>query len=128
MQPGVLRVRSDGKRMYAEDFKAELVRQCLLPGTSVAATAMAHRINANLLRRWIGLQVTRSFASPSPVALLPVTVRAQFAASPEPATLTRSSAMTELIEIDFHGARVRLHGPVDAQRLGVVLDALAQRT
>ena len=49
MQQGVLRVRSDGKRMYAEDFKAELVRQCLLPGTSVAATAMAHRINANLL-------------------------------------------------------------------------------
>lgn len=128
MQPGVLRVRSDGKRMYAEDFKAELVRQCLLPGTSVAATAMAHRINANLLRRWIGLQVTRSVASPSPVALLPVTVRAQFAASPEPGAPTRSSAMMELIEIDFHGARVRLHGCVDAQRLGVVLDVLAQRT
>lgn len=24
--PGVLRVRSDGKRIYAEDFKADLVR------------------------------------------------------------------------------------------------------
>ncbi len=41
LQPGVLRVRSDGKRVYAADFKAELVRQCLIPGTSVAATAMA---------------------------------------------------------------------------------------
>jgi transposase-like protein len=60
MQPGVLRVRSDGQRMYAEDFKAELVRQCLLPGTSVAATAMAHNINANLLRRWIGLRIVNA--------------------------------------------------------------------
>jgi transposase-like protein len=66
LQPGVLRVRSDGKRVYAEDFKAELVRQCLKPGTSVAATAMAHRINANLLRRWIGLQGARSACSQSP--------------------------------------------------------------
>ena len=56
LKPGVLRVRSDGKRIYAEDFKADLVRQCLVPGTSVAATAMTHGINANLLRRWIVLQ------------------------------------------------------------------------
>lgn len=104
------------------------MRQCLLPGTSVAATAMAHRINANLLRRWIGLQVTRSVALPLPVALLPVIVKAQFAASPEPAAPTHSSAMTELIEMDFHGARVRLHGTVDAKRLGVMLETLPQRT
>ena len=50
---GVLRVRSNGKRLYADEFKAELVRQCLVPGTSVAATGPAHGINANLLRRWI---------------------------------------------------------------------------
>ena len=56
LQPGVLRVRSDGKRIYAEELKSELVRQCRVAGTSVAATAMAHKINANLLRRWIGLQ------------------------------------------------------------------------
>ena len=128
LQQGVLRVRSDGKRIYAEDFKAELVRQCLVPGTSVAATAMAHQINANLLRRWIVLQGARSAASQAPAVLLPVTVKAQFTASPEDTAPTRASATMELIEIDFHGARVRLHGPVDVQRLGVVLDALAQRT
>ncbi|WP_409054535.1 transposase [Variovorax sp. GrIS 2.14] len=63
LQPGVPRLRSDGKRIYAEDCKTELVRQCLIPGTSVAATAMAHRINANLLRRWIGLKGPRSACS-----------------------------------------------------------------
>ena len=82
LQPGVLRVRNDGKRIYAEGFKAELVRQCLIAGTSVAATAMDHRINANLLRRWIGLQGARSACAQSPVTLLPVSVRAQFTAPP----------------------------------------------
>ena len=51
LQPGVLRVRSDGKRIYAEAFKAELVRQCLIAGTAAPETAMTRRINANLLRR-----------------------------------------------------------------------------
>lgn len=31
LQPGVLRVRSDSKRVYAEEFKVDLVRQCLVP-------------------------------------------------------------------------------------------------
>ena len=128
LQPGVLRVRSDGKRIYAEAFKTELVRQCLVPGTSVAATAMAHGINANLLRRWIVLQSARGGTSVSPLAplaLLPVTVQTpSVASSPAPFV----SRAPECIEIELHGARVRLHGPVDAQRLGVVLDVLAQRT
>jgi transposase len=125
LKPGVLRVRSDGKRIYAEDFKADLVRQCLVPGTSVAATGMAHGINANLLRRWIVLQSARGGPAATPPALLPVTVRTPSAASlPAPS----ASRAPECIEIEFHGARIRLHGQVDAQRLGVVLDVLAQRT
>jgi transposase len=124
LKPGVLRVRSDGKRIYAEDFKADLVRQCLVPGTSVAATGMAHGINANLLRRWIVLQSARG----GPPALLPVTVRAQSRVSSPALSASRTSVVPECIEIEFHGARIRLHGQVDAQRLGVVLDVLAQRT
>ncbi len=55
-------------------------------------------------------------------ALLPVTVRSQFTEPPS----ARVASTSEIMEIDFHGARVRLHGPIDAQRLGVVLDALMQ--
>ena len=51
LPPGVVRVLSNGKRRYTDEFKAELVRQCLVPGTSVAATGLAHGVNANLLRR-----------------------------------------------------------------------------
>ncbi|MEO5736473.1 MAG: transposase [Variovorax sp.] len=62
---------SNGKRLYAAEFKAELVRQFLVPGTSVAATGMAHGISANLLRRWIVLD--GGCVAASALALLPVT-------------------------------------------------------
>ena len=128
LPPGVVRLLRNGKRIYAEEFKAELVRQCLVPGASVAATGMAHGINANLLRRWIVLHGARGHASASAAApaLLPVTLRAQSVARAPSSPCTPSAPQS--IEIEFHGARVRLHGEVDAQRLGVVLDVLAQRT
>ena len=42
------------RRQHEKSFKAELVEQCLGPGASVAAVALAGGINANLLRKWIG--------------------------------------------------------------------------
>ncbi len=123
LQPGVLRVLSNGKRIYAEEFKAELVRLCRVPGTSVAGTALAHGINANLLRRWIAL--SGAPASALAPALLPVSVRPQSSAVKPLAPL--APTVHDMIEIDVHGARVRLHGRVDPQRLGVVLDVLARQ-
>ena len=125
LPPGVVRVLSNGKRQYATEFKAELVRQCLVPGTSVAATAMAHGVNANLVRRWIVLHGPQDRAVAQTPALLPVTLRAAPAVSTSPAP--RACVEPQVIEIDIHGVRVRVHGQVDAQRLGVVLDVLAQR-
>ena len=114
----------NGKRMYADEFKAELVRRCLVPGTSVAATGMAHGVNANLLRRWIVLHGVHDRAVASAPALLPVSLQALPPASAPPPC---APLEPQIIEIEIHRARVRLHGQVDAQRLGVVLDVLAQR-
>lgn len=41
------------RRRYSEEFKVEVVSACRAPGVSVAAVALAHGLNANLLRRWI---------------------------------------------------------------------------
>ena len=125
LPPGVVRVLSNGKRQYADEFKAELVRQCLVPGTSVAATAMTHGVNANLLRRWIVLNGAQGRAVVQKPALLPVTL-----CSPPPQCLPSMPDLhmaPQTIEIDIHGVRVRLQGQVDAQRLRIVLDVLAQR-
>jgi len=41
------------RRRYNEEFKARVVAACHGTGVSVAAVALEHRLNANLLRRWI---------------------------------------------------------------------------
>jgi len=41
------------RRRYSEEFKAQVVAACQGIGVSVAAVALEHRLNANLLRRWI---------------------------------------------------------------------------
>lgn len=41
------------RRRHSDEFKANAVASCMQPGISMAAVAMAHGINANLLRRWV---------------------------------------------------------------------------
>ncbi|WP_333997468.1 IS66-like element accessory protein TnpA [Burkholderia gladioli] len=41
------------RQRYSEEFKAQVVAACQGIGVSVAAVALEHRLNANLLRRWI---------------------------------------------------------------------------
>ena len=41
------------RRKHSDEFKASAVRACEQPGVSMAAVALAHGINANLLRRWV---------------------------------------------------------------------------
>jgi len=49
----VLSRNRDGRCQYDPKVKQELVKICLQPGVSVAALAMLHGVNANLLRKWI---------------------------------------------------------------------------
>jgi len=41
------------RRHHSIFFKAEAVGACLQPGVSIASVALARRLNANLLRRWV---------------------------------------------------------------------------
>ncbi|WP_190303187.1 IS66-like element accessory protein TnpA [Methylomonas rhizoryzae] len=45
----------DGRCLYDPEAKRELVDVCLQPGISVAKVALEYGINANLLRKWMGL-------------------------------------------------------------------------
>jgi transposase-like protein len=49
----VVRAPPGGRRTYSIAAKRALVHSCLRPGVSVASTALANGINANLLRRWM---------------------------------------------------------------------------
>ncbi|TCF98177.1 hypothetical protein BZM26_27120 [Paraburkholderia strydomiana] len=41
------------RRRYSIEFKAQVVAACQGPGVSIAAIALHHKLNANLLRRWV---------------------------------------------------------------------------
>jgi transposase len=120
----VLRRKRDGRRVYSPSHKRVIVEQCLQPGVSVAGIALAHGINANLVRKWI---VKHERAAPAvkrssvlPAALLPVSVEAE-----PPKSAARRPAPGGLIVVELHGARVELLGGVDAQALRTVLQVLS---
>jgi transposase len=118
------------KRRHSAAFKRKLVKLTEQAGASVAAIALAHGINANLLFKWRRAQATRP-ARRKPAAqavLLPVTMDPLPPASAVielPAPAARAPA-TGIIEIEVGGARVRLRGNVDPASVRCVLQALRE--
>lgn len=41
------------RRNYSPELKAQVVAQCRTDGASIAAVALAHGINANIVHRWL---------------------------------------------------------------------------
>ncbi len=130
------------RRQHEKAFKMELVEQCLAPGASVAAVALAGGINANMLFKWrrehLRSEQLNRPASLASSVLVPVHVAADLGAD---ADHSRSSAPLQasialavvphrgagnagVIEVDFAGAVLRLRGPLDEASLRAVLRAL----
>lgn len=132
--------KSDGRCVYSKAGKQALIQACLQPGVSVAASALANGVNANLLRKWIlrharsqrgkaGVAAQPSLTRQAAPVLLPVklseaTLAARTALSVEPINAKVPPAGN--IEIEYAGARIILHGLVSAQQLGVVLACLSR--
>ena len=41
------------RRVHGAEFKTRVLAECQQPGASVAAVALAHGLNVNLLRKWL---------------------------------------------------------------------------
>lgn len=41
------------RRRHSSEFKAAVIQECMRPGVSMAAVALAHSLNANMLRKWV---------------------------------------------------------------------------
>lgn len=111
--------KRNGRCVYDKQAKRELVRRCQQPGVSVAAMALAHGLNANLLRKWITMSgrccgVEGERAVP---LMLPVTMLSPAAAS----------ASGGSMEVVLSGATVRIQGRVSREALQVVIDCLLRR-
>jgi transposase len=123
--PGLVRGhKRDGRCIYDRTAKRELVRRCQQPGVSVAAMALAHGLNANLLRKWITMAAGRRRSPPSAAAvLLPVrTERPQSIAAQAPVPTDG------YVEIVLAAGTIRLHGRVAAETLRMAIDGLSRRS
>ncbi len=119
--PGLVRGnKSDGRCVYDAQAKRELVRRCQQPGVSVAATAMAHGINANLLRTWMLKSSRRS--SGQAVSAAPVLLAVKSRQEPS----ARSFAEGHL-ELVLPMGTIRIHGLVSRESLQAAIDCLVQR-
>lgn len=61
--------KSRSRRLHTSEFKQQVVDACREPGASVAGVALAHGVNANLVRRWLrerGVEPPRRRALPAP--------------------------------------------------------------
>ena len=118
--PFRVRVNRTGRRTYSREYKVEIVQECSGRNVSVAGVALAHGINANLVRRWIVQH--RKGRLPVMPAMLPVTLSAPTAL---PAPLGSKYAVAAgVIEIELESARILVRGAVDGPALRAVLDAL----
>ena len=126
--PFRVRVNRTGRRTYSREYKLEIVEECSAPGVSVAGIALSHRINANLVRRWIVRhRKGRLIREPSATAtLLPVALSAPSARG-DGAPPRAKLAGAGVIEIELEAGRIRVRGAVDAQALRTVLEVLAKR-
>ena len=133
--------KRDGRCRYDPQVKQELIRQCMMPGVSVARMAIQHGINANLLRTWI----TKSQSSNAPAfrravfetaardsqAFVPVQVQV-VAASAEVSMLTKacgaaskSSAVSMRIQVQLpNGISVDL-GQARMEELSGIMQMLS---
>ena len=97
------------RRIHSDEFKAQLVAACQMPGMSTAAVAMAQGVNPNLVRRWIqeaegrtGSVPARTVTKPRSAAFVPVQLAASVPASlPNKLPVSSASASPADIRVEL---------------------------
>ena len=125
------------RRKHSAAFKAKLLRLCEQPGASVAAIALEHGVNANLVFKWRRnrLRSGAGAAAAGSAVLLPVcleqTPAGKSAESGAPMAVSAAPVAARAqrpgtIELEIAGARLCLRGEVDETSRCGVLRALRQ--
>jgi transposase len=118
------------KRRHSAAFKRKLLELVEQPGASVAAVALEHGVNANLVFKWrrAKLDRKRGAGTARPTVLLPVTVGPPESLVSVASVGHATDVKESVIEIELGGARVVLRGRVDPASVRSVLMALRETT
>jgi transposase len=93
------------KRRHSAEFKAKVIEACRHPGVSIAAVALDHRLNANMLRIWVAKAQKVDGVPPKP-AITPAFV-------PVPITVAKTKPDI-VIDIQRGASKVQVRWPVEA--------------
>ena len=121
--------KRDGRSVYDETAKSELVGLCLQPGASVSRLARECGVNANQVARWLRehaqgrRRATIAAAAREPATFVAVPVLPAPATSAEQGV--RATAGMSLQARLPNGVKVDLRG-VDARHVGEVMEALGR--
>jgi transposase len=102
------------RRQHSAEFKQQVVDACSQPGASVAGVALAHNLNANLVRRWLAEHgVLPPSRRPAP---LPATALEAEAFGFVPIRLDPADPPPRDIRIELRrgGSTVTIHWPLQA--------------
>lgn len=121
--------KSDGRSVYDEAAKSQLVALCLQPGASVSRLARECGVNANQVGRWLrehghGGRARKAVASmvPAPAAFVAVTVPAS------PIRTRSGDDMVAVMDVQArlpNGVAIDLRG-VELRNVGEVIEALGR--
>jgi len=105
------------RRRHSAEFKTKVIGECLRPGVSIAAVALAHSLNANMLRKWV-IDAEHKRGQPAPV---PAPTPAEDIALPPPdfVPLALQSPAVDgdiRIELQRSGTTVKIVWPAAAAR------------
>ena len=114
------------RRVYGAEFKAKVLAECQQPGASVAAVALSHGLNVNLVRKWLvgrglkraGLTAPRTVMRPAPsepasaalpLQFLPLELASAGAAERTAASCEQAPPATEpTIQVELHRGGTQL--------------------
>ena len=104
--------KTDSRRRHGADLKARVLSECERPGASVAAIAMTHGLNANLVHKW--RRKIRDASLSTAASELASFIALPLTAAPEPPGPTASAPPDIRIELRRAALTVNITWPVDA--------------
>lgn len=122
------------RRSHSPEFKAQVIGECRQPGASVAAVAIAHSLNPNVVRKWLAGQNLKRMGEPTPATPSRLSTL-QFVplelTNPEHREDVLAVSPPELrLELDRGRLRLKLHcatseGPTYAALLRALADTIS---
>jgi transposase len=115
--------KSDGRSVYDEKAKAELVAECAKPGVSVSRLAREAGVNANQLSRWVRehgekRRALAALQEPTQTAFVPLAIEATSCAAALAPTMSVHARMPNGVVIDLRGC--------DLAQAGQLIEALGR--